>query len=272
MKTKSMQTSTEIIQELARQSSSRSIWDSFSRYIFILNNYLNGHPLSRIESKHKENNRPRKYYLDLLIKGFKLDVDLNSPLFEDCIETSLKQYSNKDDSFFYNRFFERLILLNKLGYELNESTVHDAILQGDIPFMHDYFLLDKKESNLIKQRISDIKSKLQLPEGMLLSYLGITELTLEKWTLSNKDPKVGKLNLLYDVINNLSTINSEPNNLTNFLINERIVFDPTDAEDGSVSIINYLLANDSDLLENESNKNEIIKKYEQCLIEVSNGK
>jgi hypothetical protein len=272
MKTKQIQTSRDIIKELARQSGSSSMLDTFSRYIFILNNHLNGYPLSRIESKHKENNRPRKYYIDILIKGCKLDIDLSSPLFEDSIDTEHNAYGSSDDSFFYKRFFERLFILKKLGYEFNKSTIHDAILLGDVLFKHDYFLIDPIQSNAIQKRISEIKTKLRLSDGMFLSYLGITELTLEKWTLSNKDPKVGKLNLLYEVIQRLYQINPDPNLLRNFLINERIVFDENDYEDGSFSILNYLLVNYIDLINNDSNTNEIISKYKKCLVEVLNEK
>lgn len=91
----------EIIKILVKLSGKKSLWDTFSRYIFILDNYLKGHKLSRIESKNHQQNAPRKCMLKLVSDGFNIDLDFNSSLFED----RLCNNSYVSDILFYDRFF-----------------------------------------------------------------------------------------------------------------------------------------------------------------------
>lgn len=135
----------KIIKILIKNSGKKSYWKTFSRYINIFNNYLKNKPLSNIEKINHKNNEPRKFYLDILSKGFNIEIDYNSPLFEGRIDQVRKRYYYLDDSFLYERFFERISFFKKNNIPLTKEKINEIVTQGDVSFNKEYrdFLNEK---------------------------------------------------------------------------------------------------------------------------------
>lgn len=132
----------EIIQALVKISGKRSFWDTFSRHIFVLNNFLRKRPLSVVERKNHQDYNPRIHYLDLLAKGFELEIDYNSPLFEGRLRKDPHSF-NTDDSLFYRRFFTRLKFFRENNLPINPETLEEMVACGNIVFNDKYKFHEK---------------------------------------------------------------------------------------------------------------------------------
>lgn len=127
----------QIIKTLVQISGKRSLWDTFSRHVFVLNNFLQNKTLSIVEPKNHQDYKPRIHYLDLLAKGFELEIDYNSPLFENRL---LKEAHNfyTDDSLFYRRFFTRLKFFRENNLPINSQTLEQMVMDGNLMFNDQY--------------------------------------------------------------------------------------------------------------------------------------
>lgn len=127
----------KIIKVLAATVGRRPLWDTFGRYIRILDNYLDGYDLSRVEPKNYRHNRPRRVYLDLLAQGMKVSVDYQSVKLAGLDLVTGKMFY-KDDSYFYFRFFRRLEEARKAGVELTPQVLEDLVMMGEAIFPQQY--------------------------------------------------------------------------------------------------------------------------------------
>lgn len=134
----------EIIKVLAKLSCKKKYWETFSRYIAVLDNYLQNKPLSRVEKKNHPINGPRKHYLELLATGFKVEVNFSSPLFEDRIDLIHEKLWFRDDSSFYLRFFRRLQYFRENNLPINETTLDEMVAEGSVSFKIKYKYEEKK--------------------------------------------------------------------------------------------------------------------------------
>lgn len=66
---------------------------------------------------------------------------------------------------------------------------------------------------------------------------------------------------------NLNFSNQNPKNIQSFLCNERIIIDPTDEEDGDVSIINFIIIQDQLITDIPVEIKEIIELYNKGELE-----
>jgi hypothetical protein len=134
----------EIIRTLATWEGTKKLWNTFSRYILILDNHLHQRPLSAQEAKNHQGNEARVYYLNLLVQGFGLKVDYNSPLFENRLNSKNQRFFWSDDSDFYLRFFERLKFFQAQNLPINEQTLKEMLTMGSLAFNPKYkFPADK---------------------------------------------------------------------------------------------------------------------------------
>lgn len=106
---------------------------SFSRYIFILNNYKKRKTLSEVEPKNHQNFEPKSFFLKFLAEGFNLTIDLDSPLFEGRLNKT-KDRCYHDSFWFFERFFERISLMREA--ELNISV--SDLSMGSLYFIESY--------------------------------------------------------------------------------------------------------------------------------------
>jgi hypothetical protein len=99
----------------------------------------------------------------------------------------------------------------------------------------------------IKQAITFITKTLNFNETYLAGFLGVTEKSLNEWKkrgLGDLPPKAKRLVRLFEVVQYLQTRHPEiPQSAYKSLIeNGRITIDPNDPEDGSTSLISFILA------------------------------
>ena len=128
----------QILKILAQNAAKKSYWDSFDRYVIVLNNHLRGKHLSFVEPRNHQHNAPRHYYLSLLSKGFELDVDFNSPLFENRIDLIHKNYGWTDDTWAYKRFFQRLQFFKEKNIPLTAENIDEMVWLGWAAFNPKY--------------------------------------------------------------------------------------------------------------------------------------
>lgn len=131
-------TNREIIKQLAKEAHKKSYWYTFSRYIILLDNYIDGKTLSLVENTNHPHNEPRSYYIDLLAKGFGVEMNLDSPLWEGRMRRSLKRLYFKDDSWCYPRFFERLEWFRQNNLPVNPETIDQMVVWGSVQFNRTY--------------------------------------------------------------------------------------------------------------------------------------
>lgn len=108
--------------------------------------------------------------------------------------------------------------------------------------------------------IAYLIEKLELTEDYLANYLGVTPVTLNNWKRLNYDEtseKSIRLKRLFQTVR-LITLETEyaASEIKNILDNNRVVFDSTNLDEGSISLIGYI----------NSQVGEISKKLIQTLI------
>lgn len=99
-----------------------------------------------------------------------------------------------------------------------------------------------------KQAIVKSCEALSCNESYLAGMLGVTERSLGAWKkLGGGDgtPKAKRAKLLYEVLRYIHTHHKDidPTEYKSFLENARVVVDPDDDEDGSVSLLNVIISN-----------------------------
>lgn len=98
----------------------------------------------------------------------------------------------------------------------------------------------------LKQIIAELTEILNIRETYLAGFLGVTEKSLNEWKklgLDELTPKSYRLVRLYDVVSYLQNKHSEiPRSAYKSLIeNGRFVTDPDDLEEGSISLLNFVI-------------------------------
>lgn len=131
-------TNRQVIETLTKILSDRKTWETFPRYLFILNNFLSGKTLSRQERSNHQNNNPRQWYLNLLAEGFGIQIDYDSPLFEGRIDKYHERYFYNDDSDFYKRFFKRLKYFRENNIAITEESLTEMLMLGTAYFNPKY--------------------------------------------------------------------------------------------------------------------------------------
>ena len=98
----------------------------------------------------------------------------------------------------------------------------------------------------IKQAIAELTSTLGMNETYLAGFLGVTEKSLNDWKklgMGNLTPKARRLVRLYEVV---SYLNSEHREIRtsvykSLIENGRLITDPSDEEEGSMSLLNFII-------------------------------
>jgi hypothetical protein len=108
------------------------------------------------------------------------------------------------------------------------------------------FSMSKKRLDSLKQAISELTETLGITETYLAGFLGVTEKSLNEWKklgMGDLTPKAKRLLRLYEVVEYLKSAHPEvPTSAYKSLIeNGRIVIDPKDSEDGSLSLLNFII-------------------------------
>jgi hypothetical protein len=98
----------------------------------------------------------------------------------------------------------------------------------------------------VKQVIANLTAVLNINETYLAGFLGVSEKSLNEWKklgMGELTPKAYRLTRLDEVIAYLKKNHSEvPASVYKSLVeNGRIVTDPTDPEDGSISLLNFII-------------------------------
>ena len=106
--------------------------------------------------------------------------------------------------------------------------------------------MNKKALESLKQAINELTGILNMKETYLAGFLGVTEKSLSEWKrlgIAEPTPKARRLIRLYEVVEYLESKHSEvPVTAYKSLIeNGRIITDPDDFEDGSISLLNYII-------------------------------
>lgn len=101
--------------------------------------------------------------------------------------------------------------------------------------------------NSIKQASKLLMRNLDISKSNLAGMVGVSERTLDEWGKASIDDFASKSNRLIALYNVVRLIKKERPNISAkdcrcFLYNSRIVFDPEDEEEGSVSMISFILA------------------------------
>lgn len=128
----------QIVKFLANSNDCKQVWQPLRRYFRILDNYLRGKSISVVEKKIHQGNPPRHYYLDQISKGFGLDIDFNSPLFEGRVNFTYGEMTYKGESFALPRFFRRLEEAKRSGLALSEGVLLDLMCMGEVIFKDKY--------------------------------------------------------------------------------------------------------------------------------------
>lgn len=110
----------------------------------------------------------------------------------------------------------------------------------------DGFLMSKKSLDSLKQAVAELTESLGIRETYLAGFLGVTEKSLNEWKklkLGDVTPKARRLTRLHEVVEYLKGKHPEvPGSAYKSLIeNGRIVTDPNDPEEGSVSLLNFII-------------------------------
>lgn len=278
MKTKTLKEKRQLISKIIKTFSLLRDDYSFIRYLHILNNYLKGFPLSRIEKNHKLHNCPRKYYLQMFAKGFDIEIDYESDLFEGKIDESRKFSGYISPDSYYKRFFERFSFLELIGRELTHESIRSCLSYSSLLWTKTYFILDENQKMEIQSRINYIGTILYPGIGgieldqKLAALLGFTAQSMIQLKFVGSFPYLARFNGLFFVLQLLHSIASDGKHLLYFLLNERVIFDTLDTEDGSVSWLNFIITNSREILENPELKKECVDRYTMFVNGVENEK
>lgn len=128
----------QIIKYFANHDDSSRVWKPLKRYFILLNNYMEGKPLSLVEKINHQQNPPRKCYLEKLAKGFDMSIDFDSPLFEGRINKDLGEIFFDGNSFAIPRFFRRLEEAKEAKIELSNKVVYDLMMMGESLLVKEY--------------------------------------------------------------------------------------------------------------------------------------
>ena len=105
--------------------------------------------------------------------------------------------------------------------------------------------MNRKPLDSLKQAIADLTSTLKVNETYLAGFLSVTEKSLNEWKklgMGDATPKAYRLIRLHEVTGYLKSKHPEvPQSAYKALIeNGRIVTDPNDLEEGSISLLNFI--------------------------------
>lgn len=238
-----------------------------TRYFFIIDNYLKGYPLSRIERKNKKDNNPSIDYIQILGNYLGINIDLNSELFEN----RLIKYSRKPDTLWVDRFFYRIQLCKENKIELTEEVVNDSMKMGLILYNSKYSPLTKEEKKKRITMIAFLDKQLGLRgrgRYIISNLLGMTEQHfIDIIENSNFDQRYIRLIALYNVILELTMIfdlerhYAHKKSFYEFIVNNRITLSNKDMEDESVSILNFINAQPEMLFDGSFEMKLIMEKY-----------
>ena len=101
--------------------------------------------------------------------------------------------------------------------------------------------------NSMKEAIASITKSLNFNETYMAGFLGVTVKTIDDWKkreMGDLPPKARRLVRLYEVIHYLQDRHKEipESSYKNLIENGRITIDPSDPEDGSTTLISFILA------------------------------
>jgi len=99
----------------------------------------------------------------------------------------------------------------------------------------------------LRQASEQLTELLGVSRTMLAGLLGVTERSMSEWEKKNLDnvtPKAKRLVLLYNLVRYMEEqFSLVPSKMYRELLeNSRVVIDPDDSEDGSVSLINMVIS------------------------------
>ncbi len=103
-----------------------------------------------------------------------------------------------------------------------------------------------KKLDSVRQALEELKEALGLSHDYLAGLLGVTGRSLDEWKKKGMGDLRGKVQRLIRLHQVLHYVENNPRriqkkDLRNFLENARITVDPDDEEDGTVSLINYII-------------------------------
>lgn len=99
----------------------------------------------------------------------------------------------------------------------------------------------------VKQIVELVKKALKFNDTYLAGFVGVTEKSLNEWKkrgMGDLPPKAKRLVRLHEVIRYLQDRHKEipESSYKNLIENGRITTDPNDPDDGSISLLNFILA------------------------------
>lgn len=128
----------QIIRFLARSEKTKKIWLPLRRYFILVDNYLQGKPISIVEKKNHQYNPPREVFLKKVFNGFDLEYDLTNPLWESRINTTYGEPMYYGDNWSLFRFFRRLDEAKRANFVITEESLIDFVMMGEVVFKHKY--------------------------------------------------------------------------------------------------------------------------------------
>ncbi len=132
-----------VLKSLLKVFGNESFCPIFSRYVFILNNYLKHRKISVIENKpHQHNKLLETNFLTNLAKEFEVQIDLESPLFEDRLKIDKKPFPSHC-SWVSERFFKRLTYFKENNLLINQEVIKDMVKMGTSIFYKQYNLKEQ---------------------------------------------------------------------------------------------------------------------------------
>lgn len=106
--------------------------------------------------------------------------------------------------------------------------------------------MSQKPLDGLKQAIGELTDALSIGETYLAGFLGVTEKSLNEWKklgMGELTPKAHRLTRLHEVVSYLKSKHAEipPTAYKSLIENGRFITDPSDPEEGSVSLLNYII-------------------------------
>ena len=116
-----------------------------------------------------------------------------------------------------------------------------------------------------KQAMEELKDALNISDIPLATMLGITERSLNHWKqqpVGELSPKAFRFKRLWEVVRylHLEYSNLTPEQRRSILDNGRVVIDPHDLDDGTTTLINYIIS-DPKALAYTGQVNEAVKSF-----------
>ena len=128
----------QIIRFLANSEKSQKLFLPLRRYFILMDNFLKGNTLSRVENKNHDTNPPRDVILKKFFNGFEIDYDVTDPLWESRINTTYGEPFDQGDHWSIVRFFRRLDEAKRANFVITEDSLFDFAMMGDVIFKKQY--------------------------------------------------------------------------------------------------------------------------------------